>query len=457
MPPKKDKAEVGVGKMKPEGRTMHLSELLLVFYHREATWEELHEFLNEFVRGKLESRHGTPTWRENQCHHGSSHPYGQALILLDGQKSQKSDGELESLPHYFFDPCMTFGAAESKKGPGYRVSSLVNSARDWLETKKERTVNQAMVESSGKLAEEFERERGKETFTDPSTLEDQMGPGRPKVESETPLLRKRKWETPQRPDSNSEQLKPALKHGSAIGGSHTAAPEPASNKSKGGDLQGGRNVDLDAIGSLVKSSSEEDGQALQGMIRQVGFEDAPKKAPLGSGTTTRENTPESGSPARNRLFNQVIDASTPDVKTFGPNSSKELFEAHASTTGYLSSFQGERATTDARKMPPSTKLRVHTLAVLANAKDPIELRKWVLWLIRDNKAYVLHLCGCGVKGEYDTGDGCVQPSHLRIGSKEDNDQHRYFHMTLRSLNPGKRASFLDLKRDSSVGPMREVF
>ncbi|KAK8151025.1 hypothetical protein BC567DRAFT_142086, partial [Phyllosticta citribraziliensis] len=96
---------------------------------------------------------------------------------------------------------------------------------------------------------------------------------------------------------------------------------------------------------------------------------------------------------------------------------------------------GERATTDARKMPPSTKLRVHTLAVLANAKDPIELRKWVLWLIRDNKAYVLHLCGCGVKGEYDTGDGCVQPSHLRIGSKEDNDQHRYFHMTLRSLNP----------------------
>ena len=60
---------------------------------------------------------------------------------------------------------------------------------------------------------------------------------------------------------------------------------------------------------------------------------------------------------------------------------------------------------------------------------------------------VLHLCGCGLPGSdsvmatpgYATHGGCVEPTHLILGSASENRDHRAFHHTTSGLN---RASYL---------------
>lgn len=62
------------------------------------------------------------------------------------------------------------------------------------------------------------------------------------------------------------------------------------------------------------------------------------------------------------------------------------------------------------------------------------LRMRVEQMISDPDAHILHLCGCGLcLRSQQKDDGCVEPSHLTIGTKAINDLHTQYHAVLRQL------------------------
>jgi hypothetical protein len=81
----------------------------------------------------------------------------------------------------------------------------------------------------------------------------------------------------------------------------------------------------------------------------------------------------------------------------------------------------------------STKMRVATLAYLWKFADhPRQLRDEFRRLRTDHDLQVLHLCGCGLcKEENGTRvSGCVERTHLILGTAVMNGHHRTFHETL---------------------------
>jgi len=82
----------------------------------------------------------------------------------------------------------------------------------------------------------------------------------------------------------------------------------------------------------------------------------------------------------------------------------------------------------------STKMRAATLGYLWGfARQPNRLREQFWLLVTRPDLHVLHLCGCGMS--YTTGSGvripgCVEYSHLRLGSPRENGHHRNFHIVL---------------------------
>jgi hypothetical protein len=91
----------------------------------------------------------------------------------------------------------------------------------------------------------------------------------------------------------------------------------------------------------------------------------------------------------------------------------------------------------------STKMRAATLAYLWQFSNDIgKLKAEFRRLRRDRTLEVLHLCGCGIcYKRTNTGDvvvrywGCVERSHLKLGSSVENGQHKSYHMILGFARP----------------------
>lgn len=79
-------------------------------------------------------------------------------------------------------------------------------------------------------------------------------------------------------------------------------------------------------------------------------------------------------------------------------------------------------------------MRAATLGYLWNfADNPQQLRTEFRRLRSDRTLYVLHLCGCGICYETSSGvrvKGCVERSHLKLGSHEENERHKLYHQML---------------------------
>jgi len=82
----------------------------------------------------------------------------------------------------------------------------------------------------------------------------------------------------------------------------------------------------------------------------------------------------------------------------------------------------------------STKIRAATLGYLWRfADDPLGLRREFRRLKNESDdQWVLHLCGCGlsVMDQDRKVWGCAEKSHLILGGRELNDNHRTFHRTI---------------------------
>lgn len=85
----------------------------------------------------------------------------------------------------------------------------------------------------------------------------------------------------------------------------------------------------------------------------------------------------------------------------------------------------------------STKMRVATLAILRqHTANAGAFKRAYAWL-RSQDDLVLHLCGCGIKFTNSDGEscsGCVEPSHLMLGSSELNRTHLIFHKAMQACD-----------------------
>jgi hypothetical protein len=85
----------------------------------------------------------------------------------------------------------------------------------------------------------------------------------------------------------------------------------------------------------------------------------------------------------------------------------------------------------------STKMRVATLAILKRWTGDLELFKSMFTWLRNYDELVLHLCGCGIKFTNSDGvscSGCVEPTHLMLGSSELNRTHLIFHKAMQACD-----------------------
>ena len=79
----------------------------------------------------------------------------------------------------------------------------------------------------------------------------------------------------------------------------------------------------------------------------------------------------------------------------------------------------------------STGVRVHVLAYLYRFWDsPVQL-EMAYHRLRDSSDSILHLCGCGICRHGDK--GCTEPSHLYLGTQQENLSHAHWHAVLENL------------------------
>lgn len=94
----------------------------------------------------------------------------------------------------------------------------------------------------------------------------------------------------------------------------------------------------------------------------------------------------------------------------------------------------------------STKMRAAVLGYLHGFADhPGQLRTEFRRLREDEDLWVLHLCGCGLCFKAPGGGnvvGCVERSHLKLGSRAENDLHRNFHTCIRAGGPALYLAYL---------------
>lgn len=101
----------------------------------------------------------------------------------------------------------------------------------------------------------------------------------------------------------------------------------------------------------------------------------------------------------------------------------------------------------------STKLRAATLGYLWQFADsPADLRREFRRLRQDRAAHVLHLCGCGMSyySENIRVFGCMERSHLRLGTVEENARHLNWHMVMSYINGDNYAKVCSVARESDL-------
>lgn len=88
---------------------------------------------------------------------------------------------------------------------------------------------------------------------------------------------------------------------------------------------------------------------------------------------------------------------------------------------------------------PRTSTGIRVLGYLAQFRyDPAVLAIHYR-LLRDSPAPLLHLCGCGICN--DGQKGCIEPSHLRLGTQEENLNHTHWHAVLKAAADGPKPEY----------------
>jgi len=103
----------------------------------------------------------------------------------------------------------------------------------------------------------------------------------------------------------------------------------------------------------------------------------------------------------------------------------------------------------------STKMRAATLGYLWQFADqPAKLRNEFRRLRSDGSLHVLHLCGCGLCFITPGGlrvYGCVERSHLRLGSSDENTMHTSYHRVIQAMPPDLYAGICEHVHQGTYG------
>ncbi|KAK4934346.1 hypothetical protein LTR10_024362 [Elasticomyces elasticus] len=147
---------------------------------------------------------------------------------------------------------------------------------------------------------------------------------------------------------------------------------------------------------------------------------------------------------------QALDTAVQDVGDSGPPDSDgnvPMSDFEFATSSDIGTQLGTRV---------STKMRVATLAILQKCSgDPLGAFKDMFNRLRNRDEAVLHLCGCGIKFiNLENGEacsGCVEGSHLMLGSSETNQVHLIFHKAMGACDVGDYVAQAQIAHRSQPG------
>lgn len=120
----------------------------------------------------------------------------------------------------------------------------------------------------------------------------------------------------------------------------------------------------------------------------------------------------------------------------GASSSRDLVQTGADVSSSALGIEGVSAVNtdtsvvkeEKKWLQASTKMRVAHFAILyaafGSARDIGKLKQ-AFKQLKDSTIMVLHNCGCGL-------NDCIEPTHLRFGTRKDNDMDKTYHEVLRA-------------------------
>jgi len=112
----------------------------------------------------------------------------------------------------------------------------------------------------------------------------------------------------------------------------------------------------------------------------------------------------------------------------------------------------------------STKMRTATLAYLCQFwADPGRLEEEFSRLLKRPDLHILHLCGCGLCQKVPSGPGlggtrilgCTEPTHLKLGTSEENSLHTSMHRAMNAISNDGYPTLVGLYQQG-VAEVREL-
>lgn len=385
-----------------EGRRKHLSEILLVFRHRGATWGDFGRFLKALLFEDADPTNPSKVCVKSEvpirCRHSRG---GDHAGLLDFGSSDPASR-----------PCLSKGGVDNGKASGVVVHAVKKSALTYLiamgmrarVTDKKRQPDQALSNAE-------EEGDGEADLAGPSGAGSKR-PADPNTTGQPPLKRK---DVPVRGKQTTlDGFIPNLR-----GGTGTSQDLVIEDFSEGDE-------DFD---------EDEWERWMADLEREVEEEEIIPSRIIWGGMISRR-------------------ASELASQEAGPSAAAS---ANSSFIGPLTECHDSQRSEASGPRDTSTKIRWHLLGYLARyADDPAELKERTLFLMDLNNKYqwILHLCGCGLSRSGDKDHesaSCCEPSHLKIGSPSENRDHRTYHDTMRITDPSDYPTLVRIVRRGRNG------
>jgi hypothetical protein len=359
------------------GRSKHLARLALIFYRRGASWSDFGGFLDALFRGNgLPWKHGWPghvmACRHNE--HGKHHDVLQ-------RTPAGAIGDSSFNPEHYKRPCLGWGKGDDNKSPGIVVDDLLKKARAWLSSNGKGVIVRDRLTRSP-----LQSSASSDSDSWPSEFDEQQqvlrGLGSPISRDEVAELLAENALAEQVHDSRPPQEGTAPP-GVVLADEMSEFEEMFTDEEL---LEIG--AELDPVGQIADSRGDE--------ATVDDMDSEPLPAQLSSDSVDPQDVPMS-----------------------------DLQFATSSDLG--TQVEGGRQS--------STKMRVATLALLRQfTGDPGALKE-TFALLRSGDDSVLHLCGDGIKFTNENGvscSGCVEPTHLMLGSLSLNRTHLIFHKAMQA-------------------------
>lgn len=354
------------------GRSKHLARLAFIFYRRGASWKDFARFIDAlFSEDGLPWKRGWPG-HTMKCRHNPGGIHHEVL-----QRTPAGEiGDSMFNPEHYKRPCLGWGKGDDNKSPGIVVHDLCNQARAWL-----RRNGKGVIVRGRMTRSRSQSSASSDTDSWPRDLEKQQQILRDVL-----------------PDFSSDEL-----------------AELIADSAMAEQLAG---LSPHQSAAAVTDEMSEEFETMFSDAELLEIEAALLLSAQADTSAEMATHEDNGT--------QTVLAIARDGDSDVPMSNLEFATSSDPGTQVESGRQS------------STKMRVATLAMLKQwTDDPRGMFRDMFSLLRNSDDSVLHLCGCGIKFTNSNGEncsGCVEPSHLMLGTPDLNRTHLIFHKAMQACD-----------------------